>query len=159
MCAYVRVYVCAAPPILQAPHGQVLCFIHLHIRNTQCLSFSGAQITRDGERRRTTWLPGSSTPGRCRGVPSPPQLFPILKGGLPPSCGFPGGSGDEESACNLGYLSWIPGLGRSPGRGHGNPLQYSHLENPQGQRSLGDCSPWGRKLPPKYTPVFDGCFS
>ena len=145
MCAYVRVYVCAAPPILQAPHGQVLCFIHLHIRNTQCLSFSGAQITRDGERRRTTWLPGSSTPGRCRGVPSPPQLFSILKGGLPPSCSFPGGSGDEESACNLGYLSWIPGLGRSPGRGHGNPLQYSHLENPCGQRSLVSYNSRGSK--------------
>ena len=40
----------------------------------------------------------------------------------------------------------IPGLGRSPGRGHGNPLQYSCLENPHGQRSLaGYDSPWGHK--------------
>jgi len=35
----------------------------------------------------------------------------------------------------------IPGLGRSPGEGHGNPLQYSCLENPHGQRSLGGSSP------------------
>ena len=33
----------------------------------------------------------------------------------------------------------IPGLGRSPGGGHGNPLQYSCLENPHGQRSLAGC--------------------
>ena len=37
----------------------------------------------------------------------------------------------------------IPGLGRSPGEGHGNPLQYSCLEYPHGQRSLADYSPWG----------------
>ena len=35
----------------------------------------------------------------------------------------------------------IPGSGRSPGGGHGNPLQYSCLENPYGQRSLADYSP------------------
>ena len=39
----------------------------------------------------------------------------------------------------------IPGLGRSPGEGHGNPLQYSCLENLDGQRSLAGYSPWGRK--------------
>ena len=37
----------------------------------------------------------------------------------------------------------IPGLGRSLGGGHGNPLQYSCLENPHGQRSLVGYSPWG----------------
>ena len=36
--------------------------------------------------------------------------------------GFPGGSAGKESACNVGGLGSIPGLGRSPGRGHGNPL-------------------------------------
>ena len=36
----------------------------------------------------------------------------------------------KESACNAGYPGSIPGLGRSPGEGHGNPLQYSCLENP-----------------------------
>ena len=42
--------------------------------------------------------------------------------------GFPGGSDGKESACNAGNLGLIPGFGRSPGEGHGNPLQYSYLE-------------------------------
>ena len=50
--------------------------------------------------------------------------------------GFPGSSAGKESACNAGDLGLIPGLGRSPGGGHSNPLQYSGLENPHGQRSL-----------------------
>ena len=44
--------------------------------------------------------------------------------------GFPGVSEVKESACNVGDLGSIPGLGRSPGEGNGNPLQYSCLENP-----------------------------
>ena len=44
--------------------------------------------------------------------------------------GFPGGSDAEESACSTGDLGLIPGLGRLPGEGNGNPLQYSCLENP-----------------------------
>ena len=44
--------------------------------------------------------------------------------------GFPGGSEDKASACNTGDLGLIPGSGRSPGEGNGNPLQYSGLENP-----------------------------
>ena len=36
----------------------------------------------------------------------------------------------KESVCNAGDAGLIPGLGRSPGEGHGNPLQYSFLENP-----------------------------
>ena len=55
--------------------------------------------------------------------------------------GFPG----KESACSVGDLGWIPGWGRSPRGGHGNPLQYSCLENPHGQRSLAGYSPWGHK--------------
>ena len=51
----------------------------------------------------------------------------------------------NKSACNDGHLSLIPGLGRSPGGGHGNTLQYSCLENPHGQRSLVGYSPWGCK--------------
>ena len=46
------------------------------------------------------------------------------------SPGFPGGSDGKESACNVGDPGSIPGLGRSPGGGHGNPLQCSYLENP-----------------------------
>ena len=42
---------------------------------------------------------------------------------------FPGGSGGKESACNAGDLGLIPGPGRSPGGGNGDPLQYSCLEN------------------------------
>ena len=42
---------------------------------------------------------------------------------------FPGGSAGKESACNVGDLGSIPGLGRSPGEGKGYPLQYSGLEN------------------------------
>ena len=59
--------------------------------------------------------------------------------------GFPGGPNGKESACNMGDLGSIPGLGRSPGGEHGNPLQYSCLENPHGQRSLAGYGPWGCK--------------
>ena len=44
--------------------------------------------------------------------------------------GFPYSSVGKESACHAGDLGLIPGLGRSPGEGNGNPLQYSFLENP-----------------------------
>ena len=47
-----------------------------------------------------------------------------------PTMGFPGGSEDKASAYNAGDPGSIPGLGRSPGEGNGNPLQYSCLENP-----------------------------
>ena len=49
---------------------------------------------------------------------------------LPGGIGFSGGSVGKESACNAGDLDSIPGSGRSPGEGNGNPLQYSCLENP-----------------------------
>ena len=50
--------------------------------------------------------------------------------------GFPGGSESKESTCSAGDMDSIPGLGRSPRGRHGNPLQYSCLENPHGQKSL-----------------------
>ena len=56
---------------------------------------------------------------------------------------FPGGSEGKESVYNAGDLRLIPGLGRSPGGGHGHPLQFSCLENPQEQRSLPGSSPRG----------------
>ena len=59
--------------------------------------------------------------------------------------GFLSGSDSKESTGNVGDLGSIPGLGRSPGEGHDNPLQYSCLENPQGQRNLAGYSPWGLK--------------
>ena len=64
---------------------------------------------------------------------------------LEEALGFPGGSDGKESAFNTGGLCLIPGLERSPGGGHGNPLHYTCLENPHGQRSLAGYSPWCRK--------------
>ena len=58
--------------------------------------------------------------------------------------GFPGGSDRKESACDVGDLGSVPGSGRSPGGGNGNPLQCFCLENP-GQRSLAGYSPRGHK--------------
>ena len=58
---------------------------------------------------------------------------------------FLGGSDGKEFTFNAGDLGWILELGRSPGGGHGNPVQYSCLENPHGQRCLVGYSPWGCK--------------
>ena len=54
----------------------------------------------------------------------------------------------KESACSagdIGDMGLIPGLGRSPGGEHGNPLQFACLENPHRERSLEGYNPWGRK--------------
>ena len=59
--------------------------------------------------------------------------------------GFPGGSDHKEFICNEGDLGSIPGLGRYPQGGRGNPLQYACLENPHGQRNLVGYSTWGHK--------------
>ena len=71
---------------------------------------------------------------------------PFLQVSIPPS--NPSGSGDKESACNVGDLGLIPGLGRSPGKwrmANGNPFQYSCLEKTHEQKSLVGYSPWSRK--------------
>ena len=53
--------------------------------------------------------------------------------------GFPGGASDKESACqskrHIRDAGSVPGLGRSPGGGHGNPLQYYCLQNPMDRRN------------------------
>ena len=59
--------------------------------------------------------------------------------------GFPGGSDGKESACNAGDRGSIPGSGRSPGEGNGNPLEYScgiipWAEEPGGLQSMGSQS-------------------
>ena len=62
--------------------------------------------------------------------------------------GFPGDSVVKNPPANAGStrdVGSIPGSGRSPGAGNSNPLQYSCLENPHGQRSLAGYSPWGYK--------------
>ena len=57
----------------------------------------------------------------------------------------PQGSDLKEPACKVGDLESIPGLGRSLGGGHGNPLQFSCQENTHRQRSLVGYCPWGCK--------------
>ena len=95
-----------------------------------------------------------------------------------PLLGFPGGSDDKESTCNAGDLGSIPGLGRSPGEGHGSPLQCSCPENSmdrgawratvhgvrKSQTQLTvwayhsiESSCWGRKIPVGIYLV--GCFT
>ena len=66
-------------------------------------------------------------------------------GDATPSC--PSGSDGKEPACSAGDPGSIPGLGRSPGGGNGNPLQYSYLDRGEshGQRSLMGYSPWDHK--------------
>ena len=68
---------------------------------------------------------------------NPPQVFILyvfdlwllMGGGVRCSdMGFPGGSGNKECACNAGDLGSLPGLGRCPGDGNSNPVQYSCLE-------------------------------
>ena len=63
--------------------------------------------------------------------------------------GLPRWFSSKESACNAGFnagdTGLIPGSGRSPGGGHGNPLQYSCLENPHGQRRLSYYIPYNCK--------------
>ena len=59
--------------------------------------------------------------------------------------GFPGGSDSKETTCSAGDLGLIPGLGRCPGGGHGNPLQYSCLENPKDRGAWWAIVHGGRK--------------
>ena len=55
------------------------------------------------------------------------------------------GLDSKESACSVGALGLTLGMGRFPGGERGNPLRYSCLENPHGQRSLAGYSPWVTK--------------
>ena len=96
------------------------------------------------------WIPGSQ-PGFP--IPTPLSMAalrlhrdwgsPTLDLSDESSCskGFPGSFAGKESACNVGDLSSIPGLGRYPGEGKGYPLQYYGLENSM----HGLCSPWNCK--------------
>ena len=54
----------------------------------------------------------------------------------------PDGADSKESACNVGDPGSIPGSGRSPGGGNGNPLQYSRLENPKDRGAYMASVPW-----------------
>ena len=68
-----------------------------------------------------------------------------------PRLGFPHSPVGKESGCNAGDLGSIPELGRSPGEGNGNPLQYSCLENPMDRGAFAGYSPWGRKSRPRLS--------
>jgi len=70
------------------------------------------------------------------------------------SLGFPGGSADRESTCNVGDTGLIPGLGRSPGEEKGYPLQYSGLEN---SMNCNKCIPQKKKQKNKKTKIIP-CF-
>ena len=58
------------------------------------------------------------------------EIFYVIIVVLVIQLGFPGGSEGKASACNAGNWGSIPGSGRPPGEGNGNPLRYSCLENP-----------------------------
>ena len=67
----------------------------------------------------------------------------------------------KESTCNAratGDMGLIPGSGRFPEGGHGNPLQCSCLENPHGQKSLAGNSPWGHKESTRTQPSMHMCY-
>ena len=59
---------------------------------------------------------------------------------------FPGGSDDKESACGAGDQGSIPGLGRFPREGHGNPTPVFLPGESHGQRIMVSYSPWGRRV-------------
>ena len=102
-----------------------------------------ADIFRMAERYKTSrWEAGHTLYGRSTHllkVWTPFLVFFLAAPLTPVFLGFPDSSVGKDSACNVGNLGLIPGLGRSPEEGKGYPLQYSSLENSM------DCSPWGHK--------------
>ena len=126
------------PPIdtKAAPHLPLCMWSWLHIKpqtHKKCIANYAKLFGKESTRRPwfNSWV--GKIPWRRDRLPTPVSL------------GFPGGSDGKESTHNIGNLGSIPGLGRSPGGGHGNPLHYSCLENPHGQRSLAAYNPWGCK--------------
>ena len=93
-----------------------------------CCSPWGYKELDTTEQLNNNIVPGGF-PGSSAGSPGP---SPLRRDRLqtPVFLGFLGGSDGKESTSNSGDLGLIPGLGRSPGEGNGNSLQYSCLENP-----------------------------
>ena len=91
--------------------------------------------------------------------PSPEKIFDSSSRCQRVYLGYPGSSAGKEFTCNTGDPSSIPGWGRFPGGGHGNPLQYSCLENPHGQRSRAGYSPWDRQESDVTERLSTGCIS
>ena len=75
----------------------------------------------------------------------PVSTFPPFNKDTSHFRGFPSGLVVKNLLANEGDLGSIPGLARSPGGQHGNPLQYYCLENPHGERSLMGYNPWDCK--------------
>ena len=115
------------------------------VQNPHVISLVAQLVKNLPENKQKTTLPAmGETPVQFLGLEGPPGEgidYPLQY-----SWASPGGSDGKASACKAGDLGSIPGLGRSPGGGHGNPLQYSCLENPHGQRSLVGYSPWGHRV-------------
>ena len=108
-------------------HTQICIYIYIYGASLV------AQLVKNPPKCRTlrfdSWV--RKIPWRRERLPTPVFL------------GLPGSSDGKESACNVGDLGSTPGLERSPGGENGNPLQYSCLEKPHGQRGLVGCNPWG----------------
>ena len=110
-----------------------MCSFHLHAEDWMSICQVAAvywaslvvQLVKNPPAMQETWFHSwvRKIPWRLDRLPTPVLL------------GFPGGSHCKEAACNSGDLGLIPGLGRSPGEGHGNTLQCSGLENPHGRRA------------------------
>ena len=88
------------------------------------MGFQAAQLVKNLPAMRRTLFSSWEDPLEREWIPTPVFL------------GFPGASHSEESTSNVGDLDLIPGLGRPPGGGHGNPLQHFCLEKPHGLRCL-----------------------
>ena len=113
------------------------------------------------------WTLGSITTNKASGGDGiPVELFQILKDDAVKVLqsiyqqiwlGFPHSSVGKDSACSAGDLSSMPGLGRSPGEGNGNPFQYSCLENPMNrgawQVTVHGVARVGHNLPTKLPPA------
>ena len=115
----------------------IYIYIHKYIyMNHFAIHFKVSQLVKNSPAMQETpvWFLGQKICWRRDRLPTPVFL------------GFPCGSSGKESACNAGDLGLISGLERSPKGGHGNPLQYSCLENPYEQRSLAGYSPWGLRV-------------
>ena len=92
-----------------------ICFINLHYKKLNDVAYLRQIILKNCSGNSNETLHWTSIISLC-----------LVSGMV---WGFPGGSEVKASACNVGNLGSIPGSGRSPGEGNGNPLQYSCLEN------------------------------
>ena len=103
------------------------------------------------ERREPRILPISSRKWKLRMDPSVGEL--LISGLINPwaSLVTVKNPDSKESSLNAGDLGSNPGLGRSPGEGHGSPLLFSCLENPHGQRSLVGYNPWSCRVGHDWT--------